>query len=216
MSNYSVVITQPDFDRATRYISVWSEEVEEFSVSRGNKTIILKGKRANRREFESVLGKIQPHLVMLNGHGNDDQVMGQDNEVLLETNSNAVVAKGKIVYTLSCSAAKSLGYECVKQGARAFIGYNEDYIFLHAHPKVSRPQEDKRAALFFNPSNLIPMSLLKGNSVKDSYLRSKNLLRKTIVNLLNSDVYNEDRICLRYLVWNYNNLTLIGNGNVTL
>lgn len=216
MSNYSVVITQPDFDKATRYISVWSEEVKEFSISRGNKTIILKGKRANRRDFESVLIKIQPHLIVLNGHGNDNQVMGQDNEVILETNSNAVITKGKIIYTLSCSAAKSLGFECVKEGAQAFIGYSEDYIFLHTHAKVSRPQEDKRAALFFNPSNLIPISLLKGSKVKDSYIGSKNLLRKTIINLLNSEVYNEDRICLRYLVWNYNNLTLIGDENAKL
>lgn len=216
MSNYSVVITQPDFDRATRYISLWSKEVEEFSISRGNKTIILKGKRANRREFESVVSKIQPHLIMLNGHGNDNEVMGQDNEVLLAENDNEIIIKGKIVYALSCSAAKSLGYECVKKGTKAFIGYSEDYIFLHTHPKMSRPREDKRASLFFKPSNLIPISLLKGNNVKDSYVGSKNLLRKTIIDLLHSEVYNEDRICLRYLVWNYSNLTLIGDKNATL
>lgn len=216
MSNQIVLITQPDFDRTTRYISSWSEFVEEFSVKRGNDTITLKGKRANRFEFESVTKKTQPQLIMLNGHGNDSEVAGQDNETLLTTNSVDEVVKGRIIYALSCSAAKKLGHDCVKKGALAFFGYTQDYIFLHNHPKVSRPKEDKRAELFFGPSNLIPISLIKGNNVKNSYQGSKDLLRKNILDLLNSETYNEDRICLPYLIWNYQNLVYLGDENAKL
>lgn len=216
MSDYSILITQPDFDRTTRYVSAWSEEVEEFSNSRGNKTVALKGKRVNRREFESVIRKIDPQLVMFNGHGNDDQINGQENEILLETASNEDIMKGRIVYALTCSAAKSLGHSCIKKGTDAFIGYRGDYIFLHHYPKISKPREDKRAQLFFKPSNLVPMSLIKGNSTEDSYQGSKNLLRKNILDLLNSEVYNEDRVCLPYLLWNYQNLTLLGDREAKL
>ena len=216
MSNQSILITQPDFDRTTRYISAWSNEVEEFSKKRGNKTITLKGKRANRSEFESVISKIEPKLIMLNGHGNDNEVAGQDNEVLLDLKSREEIIRGKIFYALSCSAAKTLGIDCVKKGTIAFIGYSEAYIFLHSHLKISRPREDKRAQLFFKPSNLIPISLIKGNNTKDSFHDSKNAMKRTIVDLLNSETSNEERACLPYLVWNYQHLTLLGDGTAKL
>ncbi len=216
MSNHSVLITQPDFDRTTRYISAWSKEVEEFSIKRGNKTITLEGVRANRLEFESVVRKTEPELIMFNGHGNDNEVAGQDNETLLDSKSDEDITKGKIIYALSCSAAKTLGFNCIKKGTVAFIGYSEEYIFLHSHIKVSRPREDKRAGLFFKPSNLIPISLMKGNSAEDSHKDSKSALRRTIVDLLNSEATNEERVCLPYLVWNYQHLTLLGNEEAKL
>lgn len=216
MSNHSILITQPDFDRTTRYISAWSKEVEEFSINRGNKTITLEGLRANRSEFESVVRKIEPQLIMLNGHGNDSEVAGQDNETLLDSKSDEDITKGKIIYALSCSAAKTLGFNCVRRGTEAFIGYSEEYIFLHSHIKVSRPREDERAALFFKPSDLIPVSLMKGNTSQDSYQGSKDMLRRTILDLLNSETANAERVCLPYLVWNYRHLTLIGDQEAVL
>lgn len=216
MSNTSILITQPNFDKTTQYISAWSEEVEEFSIKRGNKTLILKGKRANRSEFESVMKKTVPQLIMLNGHGNDREVAGQDNEVLLDSESVENIIKGKIIYALSCSAAKVLGQDCIEKGTISFFGYNEEYIFLHSHIKVSRPREDKRAALFFKPSNQIPISLIKGNTTQESYKDSKNTLKRTIIDLLNSETTNEERVCLPYLVWNYQHLTLLGNEKARL
>ncbi len=216
MKYSSVLITQPDFDKTTRYISAWSEIVEEFSIKRGNKTIILRGKRANRQEFESIIKKVQPQLLMLNGHGNDSQVAGQDNEILLDSSSDEDITKNKIIYALSCSSAKALGTDCIKNRTKAFLGYDSDYIFLHNHPKISKPREDKRAELFFGPSNLIPMSLIKGNNAGDSHQGAKELLRKNILGLLNSEVYNENRICLPYLIWNYQHLTLLGDPEAKL
>lgn len=211
MSNASILITQPNFDKTTQYVSAWSEEVEEFSLKRGNKTIALKGKRANRTEFESVIRKTTPQLLMLNGHGNDSEVAGQDHEVILDSKSTEDITRGRIIYALSCSAAKILGHDCIEKGAKTFIGYSEEYIFLHSHLKVARPRQDKMAALFFKPSNLIPISLIKGNTTGDSYKDSKNALRRTVVDLLNSEVTNDQRVCLRYLVWNYQHLTLLGS-----
>lgn len=184
MSNTSILITQPNFDKTTQYVSAWSEEVEEFSLKRGNKTITLKGRRSNRTEFESVMRKTIPQLIMLNGHGNDSEVAGQDNEVILDSKSAEDIIRGKIIYALSCSAAKVLGHHCIKKDAVAFIGYSEEYIFLHSHIKISRPREDKRAALFFKPSNQIPMSLIKGNTAQESYKDS---------NLTKCDFYHDNR-----------------------
>lgn len=196
MNRYTILITQPDFDRTTRYVSIWSEEVEEFSNTRGHKT--------------------EPQLVMFNGHGNDSEIYGQDNEILLDHRSIETTIDGRIIYALACSSAKSLGKVCITNRAKAFIGYTDDFIFLHHYPKISKPREDKRARLFFKPSNLIPISLIKGNTTGYSYIASKNLLKKNILELLTSEVYNEDRICLRYLTWNYQNLTLLGDTKAKL
>ena len=172
MNKFTILITQPNFDKTTRYVSVWSEEVEGFSNSRGHKTITLKGKRANKEEFESVVQKIEPQLIMFNGHGNDNQIDGQGNEILLESESDQSIMRDRIIYALSCSAAKFLGHICIDKGTKVFIGYKEDYIFIHNYLKISRPREDKRAELFFGPSNLIPISLIKGNSVTESFEKS--------------------------------------------
>lgn len=216
MNRFTVLITQPDFDKTTRYVSAWSEEVEEFVNSRGHKIILLQGKRANRNEFESIVCKTGPQLIMFNGHGNDNQIGGQEEDVLLDEDSNEIIIKGRIIYALSCSAARSLGRICVNKGTIAFIGYSGDYIFLHHYPKISRPREDNRAKLFFKPSNLIPISLIKGNTAGDSYKSSKDLLRRNMLDLLNSETYNEDRICLPYLMWNYQNLALLGDEEARL
>ncbi len=216
MNDTPILITQPNFDKTTQYVSTWSEEVEEFSLKRGNKTITLKGKRSNRDEFESVMRKTVLQLVMLNGHGNDNEVAGQDNEVILDLESAEEIIKGKIIYALSCSATKVLGHSCIKKGAVAFIGYSEEYIFLHSHIKVSRPREDKRAALFFKPSNQIPISLIKGNTAQESYQDSKGILKRVISDLFNSETSNAERVCLPYLIWNYRHLTLLGYEKGTL
>lgn len=163
-----------------------------------------------------MLKKTQPQLIMLNGHGNDSQVAGQDNEVLLDTPPGKDIVDGRIIYALSCSAARILGHSCIKNGAKAFIGYNEDYIFLHKHPKISHPLQDKRASLFFEPSNLIPISLLKDKTSKEAYSASRQQLRKNIIDFFNSETYNEEIICLPYLLWNYENLALLGNQEASL
>src|SRR5260221_2554666 len=122
MSNSPILITQPDFDKTTRYISAWSEEVAEFSLKKGDKTITLTGKRVNQAEFESIVTKTNPRLIMLNGHGNHEEILGQDNETILNSSSSQEITKDRIIYALSCSSAKLLGVNCVKKGTLAFIG----------------------------------------------------------------------------------------------
>lgn len=116
-----------------------------------------------------------------------------------------------VVYALSCRSAKVLGAQSVQQGAHAYIGYNEYFIFLFSLEKRTRPLQDKTGGLFLEPSNQIPLSLLKGHTVHESYTSYKIAFEGNIQRLLTSQTVQADTAVVRYLWWNMQNLTYHGN-----
>ncbi|MDP3004337.1 MAG: hypothetical protein Q8N43_02435 [Candidatus Azambacteria bacterium] len=88
MAGY-LLITRPEHDYATRYLSAWSEKLFDLIKSKGYLIIDLYRERANRKEIESVLSKRNPDLIIINGHGSDDAVAGHDNNLLIKTGDNS-------------------------------------------------------------------------------------------------------------------------------
>lgn len=211
------LVTRPSYDFATRYISTWAKRVIDWAEPRSNiKIFDLERKRACRNEFETMIKHNDPQLVLLNGHGNSTTVLGNDEEPLVSVGMNELSLAGRIIYALACSCAKTLGPASVAKGALAFIGYQEDFIFLYDTEKRTRPHEDKTAALFFDPSTLIPFSLLKGSSAKEAHQHATVAFTKNIRRLLASDSPVEDVAAVRYLLWNLQNLVCIGDKNARL
>ena len=184
--NKTILVTQPNHDLTTNYISLWAEKVVAIAKKKGIKVVALKGKRANEKEFMSVNRKINPQLVFFNGHGDYDLIAGQNNEVLVQAKINDECLTGKIIYALSCRSAKKLGKASVKNGAKAYIGYIEDFIFNYDREKVSRPLSDKIVQLFLEPSNLIVSSLLKGHTAHESWENSQNDFKRKAVAIITS------------------------------
>lgn len=182
----TILITQPNHDLTTNYISFWAEKVIAIAKKKGVKIVALKSKRANKKEFTSVNQKISPQLIFFNGHGDYDLIAGQNNEVLVQAGINDKCLAGKIVYALSCRSAKKLGKASVKNGAKAYIGYVEDFIFNYDRDKVSRPLDDKIVQLFLEPSNLIVSSLLKGHTTHESWSASQNDFKRKAVAIVAS------------------------------
>lgn len=168
-----LLVTRPKHDLTTRYISAWAQTVIDEAHTRGHGVLDLHGSRARRAVVESMLTKQKPPLLFFNGHGNDHCVTGHNNEVLVATGTNEELLQGALVYALSCKSAKGLGVQSVRSGTRAYIGYNEDFVFLITTEKQTRPAEDRLAALFLDPSNHVMLSLLKGHSAEDAYLKAK-------------------------------------------
>ena len=79
-----ILVTRPDHDFTTRYISAWSEEYIKLASTKGLTVIDLKRDRANRKEFESVIEKKNPGFLIMNGHGNASEVTGHDNQTLVK------------------------------------------------------------------------------------------------------------------------------------
>ncbi|MEK7128083.1 MAG: hypothetical protein AAB933_00775 [Patescibacteria group bacterium] len=211
-----LLVTRPEYDYTTRYISAWAKKYLKLAEQKGYAVIDLNRKRANRKEFESVVKKKKPTLVVLNGHGNSNEVAGENGETLVDINTNAEILADKITYALSCQSANKLGVKVGSYPDTAYIGYKEDFAFLRLEKYGRKPSEDSLASFFLEPSNAIVVSLLKGHNANDSYSRGKSEFAKNIEKLLTSKIKSDDSSALRFLIWDFKHLTLCGDKNKAL
>ena len=210
----TLLITRPKHDITTRYLFYWSGKLIDLAKEKGFYVLDLDDKRANAKEFNSMVRKHEPSFIFINGHGNESIICGHDNEVLVEADKNEDIFKEKIIYALSCKSAKILGRKSIEKGALVYIGYDGDFIFWHDDEKVSRPLEDKTAALFLEPSNQIVRSILKGHSAEDSSNRSKNKFYENIKSLLSSESSNG--FLVPYLLWDLKNQICLGKKDAVI
>lgn len=211
----SLLITRPNYEITTRYLYVWNKKVIKEAEDRGIVVLDLKKEKAVKNEFIGRMKKINPALVLLNGHGDSDCVTGHDNKILVKAGDNEEIFKGKMVYALACKSASVLGPKSVEAGAVAFIGYVKDFIFFNDDKKIAHPENDKVAGLFLDPSNRLSISLVKGNSVSEASKKSKKLFAENIKKLLNSDNDSQEYSSsfIPYLLWNMKHQTYYGNQN---
>ena len=207
-----LLITRPEHDAGTNYLSKWSKKIIDLAVDRGIKVIDLHREKASRNRVIGTLEKTGTKLVILNGHGSDNSVHGHNNEVILKEDDSKAV-KDKIIFARSCRSAKSLGKNSIAQGALAYLGYEEDFIMLSDETSAGKPLEDKTAELFLEPSNYIPVSLVKGHTAGDANNRSKTLFKKNIERLVIEGPSSDNYTAIRYLLWDMDNQVCLGNEN---
>ena len=183
----------------------------------GFSMVDLSKRRANEKEFISVLKKVKPKLVVMNGHGNERTVTGYDNEVILDVSrSDLKLLKGKIIYARSCRSAKKLGKESIKKGCLSYIGYDDDFVFMISSDKITRPLMDKTAALFLEPANYLVIQVLKGHSVEVANRRSKEKYRQNIQKLMTSSADQKERDLIPFLARNYLHQINLGDKDARL
>lgn len=212
--NKIFLATRPKYEPTTHYLFHWSQELMELAKSKGFSVLDLSDKRANAKEFATMMAKHEPSFVFLNGHGDDKCVTGHDSEVLVEADKNDFLFSEKVVYALSCRSAKVLGQKSIEKGAVAYIGYNDDFVFYYERDKFSNPIEDKTAGLFLGPSNQFVRSMLKGNTIENSYQRSSAKQRSNIFSLLSSE--SSDKYLIPFLIWNLRHQECLGRRDISL
>jgi len=168
------LFTRPDYDPVTKYLSAWAKILIDEARAKAIEIIDLVGAKANRKELEGRLKKKRPSLVMLNGHGNDDCVTGQDDEPLVEVGENAQVLSGCITYAVSCNSATRLGREVGAYPDTAYVGYEKKFSFMHTHGFFKRPEDDPAARPFMEFSNQV-VRLIKGHTAEESVQRAKEV-----------------------------------------
>jgi len=216
MAQKSLLITRPFYENPTNYLYHWSEPLIKLAKDKGFEVIDLTREKVVRKEVEGRLKKVNPELVVLNGHGSVDEVFGQDGKTLFVKGENEALLANKIVFARSCLSAKGLGKSCVKKGTKAYIGYLEDFIFVSDNSCTTKPLEDKTAALFLEPSNQTVRSLLKGNSAGLSNESGKNLFLKNILKLLTSESDKADSENVRYLIWDMKHQICLGDQDAVI
>jgi hypothetical protein len=212
----SFLITRPDYEPTTKYLSRWSEQIIETAKSKGLKIIDLKGKKVTKRDLVSRLQKLNPRLVVLNGHGNEDSIAGQDEEILIKAGENHQVLHSRITYAVSCKCGKTLGPKSVEKGDTTFIGYDDDFVFTSDRRYLSRPLEDKRAKPFMEASNYAAISLLKGHKAQEASARSKEMFKNNFQKLLSSNSDPNSLQDARFLWWDMTHQVCLGNGDAKI
>ena len=150
---------------------------------------------------------------MINGHGNDDCVYGQQNKILVKKGENEAVFKDTVVYARSCSSATGLGKACATNVNTTYIGYTGDYWFMFDENKLFNPLEDETARKFLEPSNYVAISLLKGYTATEANERSKNIMKQQMLRMLASTASSDDQSMLPLVLWNYNHQVCLGDGD---
>ncbi len=204
-------VTFPNDDITVSYLFTYERELLEFAQSKSIDTVHFEHKRVNRKEVESFIRDKSPGLVVFNGHGNNDMVAGYGQEPLIVRGENDDLLKEKLVYSISCSSAKGLGMSACMNGAKAFIGYEDEFVFLFDKNKTATPLKDEIAQNFLEPSNALIKSLLKGNTVKDAYESSQNAFSKKIEKLLSSEAMPGSESTIAFLLWDKSIQTFRGN-----
>lgn len=205
------LITRPEYDDTTHYLSNWSRKIIEAANSKGIKLFDLHRDKANRAEVTSMIEKQSPGLIVFNGHGDDNCVTGHKQEVLVEAGKNESLLKDKITYAVSCRSAKLLGPKSVAASAKAYIGYDDDFVFIYSPDKITKPLLDESAKMFLEPSNELIISLIKGNSAEESHKRSQEFFKDRMKKLLSSEATPEETSMARYLWWDMVHQVCLGN-----
>ena len=203
-----VLVTRPNHDLPTTYLYHFTKEIVNYCQEKSIILADLKGKKANKKLLQSYVSKNKLDFVFVNGHGDEGCVCGYDNEIIIDKYEKGL--ENTIFYCRSCRSAQKLGKKLVKGGVRAYVGYTKDYYVLMSRKKNTNPLFDKTARLFLDPSNLVAMSILKGNSVDNADKKSKKLLSKNIKDVISSNMAGKDEVAA-YLLHDLKCQVVIGD-----
>ncbi len=210
------LITRPEHDDTVSYLFEWSKELISHAEEKGLTVLDCERQKANRVVIEKMLEKQSPRLAVFNGHGNQSQICGHKDEILIEKDKNDELLGGKIVYARSCSTAKELGPSCIGKGALAYIGYKEDFAFVMDNFSSTKPLNDNFAKPFFLASNQVVHSLLNGMPAQEANKRSLEVFDQQIQKYLRSNAPPEAEHILPLLFWDKMNQVVLGEGNSKL
>jgi len=208
----NLLVTRPEHDDTTHYLSSYCEPTLEFAHSKGHKVLDLHREKAVKMDVESGLRKFQAKFVVFNGHGDYHQVAGHKNEVLITEGENDKLLKDKVVYAISCRCGNILGPRSVEKGALSFTGYNEDFYFYYEPKLISKPKKDKTVALFLEPTQRFIRAVLKGNSVQEAEQKAQEQMKDNLIKSLSF----EDTSIAKYLWWDLKHMVTYGNKNMKL
>ncbi len=210
-----ILITLSRHDNVTEYLSKFSQQIEDSADECGIKIKKLKDNEAKQKEFEKVIKKLDCRMIVFNGHGSTEEIEGHK-EIIVKLGVNDNLLMERIVYARSCHAASKLGKECTKNTKEGcFIGYDRPFQFYVDVQWVGNPLKDNTARLFLQPSNLVPISIIRGNSTSDANKNSKKNILKNINKVLRD--LNAESFKIAEALWNnYEGQVLHGNPNAKL
>lgn len=213
--NKGMIITLPESDNVTLYLSKFSKEILEEANKQDVKVKSLIEEEASQKEFEKVLTNLDYKFIMFNGHGSSDSIYGHKDEPIIISGENEHLLKNRIVYARACEAGKKLGRDVVNESEGCFIGYSNKFIFWADKAWDSVPLKDETAKIFLEPSNMVPISILKGHSTGEADKTARDYMKKNIRKVLR--VNSDESFWLASALWtNLNGQVLLGNSEARI
>lgn len=200
-TNKTILITRPNCDCVTRYFYYWAKGPIQKAKDKMMGILDLKVERANEKDFKRAMKK-NPSLVVFNG---------DDNLKFFGLNDDEGAFKSKIVCDFP-SRARILGIKNIGTGAKAYIGFDDNFIFCCYPGRTYDPLEDKLAHFFLDSPSIIVSSLLDGLSVDESMNKAKEFLKESIEEVK----YSECEFIAPFLLWDMRHLKLIGDKNARI
>jgi len=209
-----IVVTNPSHDRATNYLDAWIKHVLSNISIPDVEIFELTESKATKENFEKLVNEKNPQLILFHGHGSPDSIMGFNYGVLVKCDSNLEILKDKIVHSLSCDSGKKMGPAAVKIGSVAFIGYKEEFKFIHLNKLTEQERlTDGIASLFLKPAFSAVTSLIKGDTIKEVYTKSQQESASVLRNLLTGVASTNVTIIASRVYHNLINQMYVGNEN---
>ena len=212
-----LLITCPEHDDATAYLTYFSKEIIKEAEDKTLKTKKIEDSELNLKRFSEIIEKIDYRLIVLNGHGSPDSILGYKQNAIIKIGENDKLLKERIVYARACNAGMILGPECMKEtNDGSFIGYSLPFIFFVDQKWSTKPHNDNVARLFLEPSNLVPISIIKGHTSSEAHNNGKRQTLKTMNMLLKEKHEQEIPFYLEALWNNYIGQVIFGNSEAKL
>lgn len=189
----------------------------QLEIDEDIKNLVLARIMASSDDLRIAIGSVEfTKSEIIKSVKSQNKITGYDNEPLVSINEGKELLKRKIVYARSCDAANNLGELCIKNGTIAFVGYRKKYSIAYTHSGSNHPLNDEIAKLFIEPSNLIPISLLKGNSVKDAYRKSQEAMSRNFSFMLSTKATQVQRDAAPYLWINKKYQVTLGDSDAKI
>jgi hypothetical protein len=163
---------------------------------------------ARRLPFEFSAPKSD--IIIGTGHGSKTTFTGQNESSILEAGRyNPKDVKGKVIKLISCQTGVSLGPDLVNNGAEAFLGYVDDYVWVCDSDHAATPWADKLAGVCLLPVIDGIDALLDGKTAQES-------LDIELDGYLKNAAAEEDELLKSCLEFNHKNAVLFGNPAATV
>jgi hypothetical protein len=154
-------------DSVTQYAANYRiARVHSAFVQRGFTNIVLKGVDDVRSNFP--LKAKSPRVVYIAGigHGSPTTYTGHYGSPILSVGSyDPAEVAGKVIHLLSCQTARMLGPDLIKNGARAYAGYFENFRFVY--DQAGTPIDEME--LFWKSDSTFDIMMAKGSTVEAAH-----------------------------------------------
>ncbi len=142
------------------------KHVHPAFTKRGFNVVVLKDINDDRFQFVDALKKNRVTYISGIGHGSPTTFTGHLGSPILKVGSyNPEEVKGKTIHLLSCQTAKQLGPDLIRNGAKAYAGYYENFTFIYDQPAT--PFDDME--LFWQCDSTYDIMLAGGATVQEAH-----------------------------------------------